>query len=142
MGMGKAGVLSALAALEIIPPDQLTILDHHEAVLEFPKRLGKEVRVVQVDVTNFAKFYESLGHDAFDLVINTCNGPETEAAAILAARQGGRILFFNMATQFGRAVLTAEGMKKDVSLFMGNGYAKGHAPYALQLVRRHREVFP
>jgi L-erythro-3,5-diaminohexanoate dehydrogenase len=78
----------------------------------------------------------------FDLVIDTCNVPGTEAAAIVSTREGGKVLFFNMATQFARAVLTAEGMGKDVALYMGNGYAKGHAGYALQLVRRHRGVFP
>jgi L-erythro-3,5-diaminohexanoate dehydrogenase len=141
LGMGKAGVLSALAALEVIPGEQLTVVDYRSDVLSLAKKIGEGVHALQVDVRGIEKFQEALPESHFDLVINTCNVPETETSAILAAKEGGRILFFNMATQFGRAVLSAEGMGKDVSLLMGNGYAKGHAAYALQLVRRHREVF-
>jgi len=130
LGMGRAGMLSALAALEVIPEDQLTAVD--------TKPKGSWPGVIQADATDPQAFLENLGEGReYDLVINTCNVPQTEAASILAARQGGKVLFFNMATNFSRAVLTAEGMGKDVQLLMGNGYARGHADYALQLARRN-----
>lgn len=143
LGAGKAGVLSALAALETIPGEQLTVMDCRNEVSALAKKLGEGIQAIQTDATQISEFQKALGGtNLFDLVIDTCNIPGTEGAAILSARERGRVLFFNMATQFARAVLTAEGMGKDVSLFMGNGYVKGHANYALQLVRRNRELFP
>jgi len=56
-------------------------------------------------------------------------------ASILAARDGGEVLFFSMATSFTAAALGAEGVGKDVRLTIGNGYARGHARLALDLVR-------
>ena len=55
--------------------------------------------------------------------------------AILAAQEGGEVLFFSMATSFTAAALGAEGVGKDVRLTIGNGYAKGHARLALDLLR-------
>jgi L-erythro-3,5-diaminohexanoate dehydrogenase len=142
LGAGKAGVLSALASLETIPGEQLILADCRKEVSALAKKLGEGVRAIQTDAREISKFQNALaGVGLFDLVIDTCNVSGTEAAAILAAKEGGRVMFFNMATGFARAVLSAEGMGKDVSLFMGNGYVKGHANYALQLVRRHRGIF-
>jgi L-erythro-3,5-diaminohexanoate dehydrogenase len=73
--------------------------------------------------------------DAYDLVINCASVPKTEMASILAVREGGEVLFFSMATSFTAAALGAEGVGKDVRLTIGNGYARGHALLALQLVR-------
>jgi L-erythro-3,5-diaminohexanoate dehydrogenase len=99
---------------------------------------------VLADASSPVSFQESLhrsGSGLFDLVVNTCNVPGTEAASILAAKQGGRILFFNMATDFSRAVLSAEGIGREVEMVMGNGFASGHWQYALDLVRRNRDVW-
>lgn len=71
----------------------------------------------------------------FDLVVNCASVPRTEMASILAARDGGEVLFFSMATSFTAAALGAEGVGKDVRLTIGNGYARGHARLALDLVR-------
>lgn len=71
----------------------------------------------------------------YDLVVNCASVPGTEMASILAAREGGEVLFFSMATSFTAAALGAEGVGKDVRLTIGNGYARGHAALALQLVR-------
>jgi len=63
---------------------------------------------------------------------------------ILAVRAGGTALFFSMATSFTAAALGAEGVGKDVTLLMGNGYVPGHAELTLELLRtdsRLRELF-
>ena len=73
--------------------------------------------------------------DSYDLVVNCASVPRTEMASILAVRDGGEVLFFSMATSFTAAALGAEGVGKDVRLTIGNGYAKGHAKLALDLVR-------
>lgn len=70
-----------------------------------------------------------------DLVVNCVNIPGTEMASILSVREGGTVCFFSMATSFTAAALGAEGVGKDASLLIGNGYARGHAEYALGLLR-------
>lgn len=140
MGLGKAGILSALAAREVISEANLFVMDLRPLAEQAHELLGKGVGFLEGDVKRPLQIYQELekrGALDFDLVINTCNTSETETAAILACRPGGKIYFFNMATEFGRAVLTAEGLGKDVQLVMGNGYAPGHWEYALNLVRRH-----
>jgi L-erythro-3,5-diaminohexanoate dehydrogenase len=70
--------------------------------------------------------------------------PGCEHGAILATRDGGTIVFFSMATSFPAAALGAEGLAADVTMLIGNGYAPGHAGYALDLVRGEpgvREIF-
>jgi L-erythro-3,5-diaminohexanoate dehydrogenase len=54
---------------------------------------------------------------------------------VLSTRDGGTIIFFSMATSFSAAALGAEGLAADVTMLVGNGYAPGHADYALSLLR-------
>jgi L-erythro-3,5-diaminohexanoate dehydrogenase len=58
-------------------------------------------------------------------------------ASILAVRDGGTVIFFSMATSFTAAALGAEGVGKDATLIVGNGYVPGHAELTLSLLRRH-----
>jgi L-erythro-3,5-diaminohexanoate dehydrogenase len=45
-----------------------------------------------------------------------------------------------MATSFTRAALGAEGVGKDVTMMIGNGYTKGHAQVALNILRESKEI--
>ncbi|MBQ9931087.1 MAG: zinc-binding dehydrogenase [Firmicutes bacterium] len=79
-----------------------------------------------------------------DLVINCVNIPNTEMASILACKDDGTVYFFSMATSFTKAALGAEGVGKDVNMIIGNGYTKGHAAIALEVLRESpglRELF-
>ncbi len=79
-----------------------------------------------------------------DVVVNCVNVAGTELASILCCKDGGTVYFFSMATSFTAAALGAEGIGKDVTMMVGNGYAKGHADVALQTLRDHpaiREYF-
>lgn len=79
-----------------------------------------------------------------DVVINCVSVSNTEMASILSVREGGTVCFFSMATGFTAAALGAEGVGKDATLLIGNGYARGHAEFALGLVRENatlRRVF-
>ena len=79
-----------------------------------------------------------------DLVVNCVNVSGTELTSILCARDEGTVYFFSMCTSFTAAALGAEGVGKDVTMLVGNGYAKGHAEIALDTVRTHaplREYF-
>ena len=70
-----------------------------------------------------------------DLTINCVNVAGTELGSILITRDEGTVYFFSMSTSFTAAALGAEGVGKDVTMIVGNGYAKGHAAIALQVLR-------
>ena len=79
-----------------------------------------------------------------DLTINNVNIPETELGSVLATKDKGIVYFFSMATSFTAAALGAEGIGKDVTMLIGNGYTEGHAEIALEIMRenpRLREIY-
>ncbi|HBW33992.1 L-erythro-3,5-diaminohexanoate dehydrogenase [Desulfosporosinus sp. BICA1-9] len=79
-----------------------------------------------------------------DLTLNMVNIPRTELGSILATRDKGIVYFFSMATSFTAAALGAEGIGKDVTMLVGNGYTEGHAEIALAIMRenpRLRELY-
>ena len=79
-----------------------------------------------------------------DLTINNVNIPQTELGSILATKDKGIVYFFSMATSFTAAALGAEGIGKDVTMLIGNGYTEGHAEIALEIMRenpRLREIY-
>lgn len=143
LGAGKSAALSAFAASEKLPRSAIWVSDCSEAALERFSALQVAGHLFPADAQDPLGFLSALqkeGAPSFEAVLNCCNTAETETATILAAKQGGRILFFNMATSFSRAVLSAEGLGRDVQLLMGNGYAEGHADLALALVRKHQTL--
>jgi L-erythro-3,5-diaminohexanoate dehydrogenase len=75
-----------------------------------------------------------------DLVINTANVEGTELSSVLACKQGGKVYFFNMATNFQKAALGAEGIGMDVEMIIGNGYAPNHAEFTLDVYRKNAKV--
>jgi L-erythro-3,5-diaminohexanoate dehydrogenase len=90
------------------------------------------------------KVAEATNGEMADIVINTVNIPNTEMSSILATKDDGLVYFFSMATSFTKAALGAEGVGKDVTMIIGNGYTKGHAEIALNLMRESetlRKIF-
>ncbi len=75
-----------------------------------------------------------------DLAVNCVNVPGTELTSILCTREAGCVYFFSMNTSFTAAALGAEGVGADVTMIVGNGYAKGHAATALQTLRDYPPV--
>ena len=75
-----------------------------------------------------------------DIVISCVSRPNCEMSAILATKDEGTVYFFSMATSFTKAALGAEGVGKDVNMIVGNGYTKGHADTALQIMRESKEL--
>lgn len=79
-----------------------------------------------------------------DISINCLSIPNTEMASILPVRDGGIVYFFSMATSFTKAALGAEGVGKDVTMIIGNGYTKNHAKITLDLIEESnilRKIF-
>ena len=146
---GKSGMLCAAAARQGLGPAGRVIgAGHSHRSTERIRGLGLCDVVLQVDAQRplevEAKAREATGGRMADLTINCTNAADTEMASILATREGGTVYFFNMATSFARAALGAEGIARDVTLVIGNGYAAGHAGFSLELVRRSpalRRVF-
>ena len=132
LGAGKSGSLACAQARK--NGAHVTALDSRR---EIPQRLVSEGLAdawLAADATRPLEVYAQT-RGQFDLVVNCASVPGTEMASILSARDGGEVLFFSMATSFTVAALGAEGVGKDVKLTMGNGYARGHARLALDLVR-------
>lgn len=132
LGAGKSGSLACAQAKR--NGAHVTALDARE---DAPRKLlagGLADAAIAADATRALAVLEKAGGE-YDLVVNCASVPGTEMASILCAREGGEVLFFSMATSFTAAALGAEGVGKDVRLTIGNGYARGHARLALQLVR-------
>jgi len=70
-----------------------------------------------------------------DISINCLSIANTEISSILPVRQEGIVYFFSMATSFTKAALGAEGVGKDVTMIIGNGYTKNHAQITLDILR-------
>ena len=103
------------------------------------KKLGLADEYFAANATDaifvYNKIMELTNGKLADLVINCVNIPGTEMSSVLPVRQGGRVSFFSMATSFTAAALGAEGLGKDVERLIGNGYARGHDLFALQILR-------
>lgn len=139
-GAGKSGTLCVYEARKRTGPTGCVVgVSPLAADCQRMRELGWVDHALQVDATDALALMQAVagvtaGRLA-DLVINCVNIPNTEMASILATRQGGRIYFFSMATSFTAAALGAEGVGKDIEMLVGNGYARGHAEHALNLLR-------
>jgi L-erythro-3,5-diaminohexanoate dehydrogenase len=138
---GKSGVLCAAearrtggASTRVVGVEasqqaaaELKALDLCDDVLVADARDPLAVRRAVLDAT---------GGTEASLSISCVNVVDAELAAILVTRERGAVYFFAMSTSFPRAALGAEGVGKDVDLYIGNGYCRGHAEHTLELVRR------
>lgn len=98
---------------------------------------------VEADARDALALYEGFSQQApelADLVVNCVNVDGTELASILCAKDNGTVYFFSMNTSFTAAALGAEGVGKEVTMLIGNGYTKDHAAIALQTLRDNPAV--
>jgi L-erythro-3,5-diaminohexanoate dehydrogenase len=144
IGAGKSGILCMAQARESMgDTGKIVGVDLRDTHLTGAKEAGLIDACgtcnAKDPLETMAVVTELLGGEA-DLVINTANVAETELSSILCAKDSGTVYFFNMATSFARAALGAEGVGKDPTLIIGNGYAPGHADLTLALIRKHKFV--
>lgn len=137
IGAGKSGALACAAAKK--SGARVFALDLRE---DAPRRLvdgGLADVALAADATRPVEVLRVISDETdgrlCDLVVSCASVGGTEMSSILSTRTGGRILFFSMATSFTAAALGAEGCGRDVTMYVGNGYAEGHAEAALGLVR-------
>jgi len=140
LGAGKSGALClAQARRSMSGKGQLLALDVSAKALESLAALGLSDRSLVVDATSAVQVMEAVrgatGGALCDLVVNCASVPNTEMATILSTRDGGTAIFFSMATSFTAAALGAEGVGKDLTMVVGNGFVPGHADLTLELLR-------
>ena len=140
-GAGKSGSLSLAAAARagaartvgVVPNDD-------EAALLRESGVADAVVVADArDPITLRDAVASTGSLA-DITVVCVDVPGCEGGAILATAERGTVIFFSMATSFSAAALGAEGLAADVTMLVGNGYAPGHAAYAMEVLRSHDGV--
>lgn len=137
---GKSGILCAYEAKKHAGVKGRVIgVDYAPESIEHLQSLDLCDEVLSLDATDALQCYEAI-HDLTDgqmadLVINCVNIQNTEIASALMCRDRGVVYFFSMATSFTKAALGAEGVGKDITMIIGNGYARGHAGTAINILR-------
>src|SRR5665213_967380 len=143
---GKSGILACAQARERVGPSGVVVGIVPSAETAGAKLLqdhGYVDHLVVADARDALAIIAALPAalpELADLVVNCVNVAGTELASILCCKDGGTVYFFSMATSFTAAALGAEGVGKDVTMMVGNGYAKGHAQTALQTLRDHPAI--
>lgn len=143
---GKSGMLSCAHAKVQAGPGGRVIGVAPSAQTETAQllqRTGLVDAFIEADARDALAVSEKIARiapDLADLVVNCVNVPGTELSSILCTKQDGTVYFFSMSTSFTAAALGAEGVGKDVTMIIGNGYAAGHADTALQTLRDHPAI--
>ncbi len=142
---GKSGMLVAWEAMKRVGPTGRVVGNVYLAEdAETLRSLGLCHEVVVADATKPVALTEAVlaanGGAEYDVVFNCVNVQNTEMSSILPCRQEGTVYFFSMATHFGKAALGAEGVGKDVTMIVGNGYTKGHAEITLAELRENAKL--
>jgi L-erythro-3,5-diaminohexanoate dehydrogenase len=139
-GAGKSGMLCLYEAKKRAGiSGKVICLGHSEKSIERVKKADLADEYIVADATKPVEVMEKVSEvtdgEMADIVINCVNVPDTEMSSILATKDDGLIYFFSMATSFTKAALGAEGVGKDTTMIIGNGYTKDHAKIALQIMR-------
>jgi len=139
-GGGKSGILCLYEAKKRAGiTGKVICIGGSEKSTDRARKLDIADEYFAADATDAVGIYEKVSAltdgKLADIVINCVNIENTEMASILACKDDGTVYFFSMATSFTKAALGAEGVGKDVNMIVGNGYTKGHAEIALQVLR-------
>lgn len=142
---GKSGILCGWEAMKRVGPTGNVVCQvrRQEQVAQLLE-LGVAHKVIVTDahrpVELMEKALEANGGKEYDISISCVNVESCEMAAILPVRDGGIVYFFSMATSFTKAALGAEGIGKDVTMIVGNGYTKDHAEITLWELRENEKI--
>ena len=146
---GKSGVLCGYEAMKAVGPggNVVGVVRNPEQVPRLMD-LGVYHKVIVASATEpvhvLKAALEANGGKEYDVSISCVNIENCEMSAILPVRDNGIVYFFSMATSFTKAALGAEGVGKDVTMIVGNGYTKDHAEITLNVLRENpklRELF-
>ena len=142
---GKSGVLCGYEAMKKVGPKGNVV-----GVVRNPKQvpalmeLGVYNKVIVASATEpcavLDAALEANDGKEYDISICCVNVENCEMSAILPVRDDGIVYFFSMATSFTKAALGAEGIGKDVTMIIGNGYTKDHAEITLNVLRENEKL--
>ncbi len=139
---GKSGILCTYVAKKYAKNGVVIALAHSEKSRKRIERIGFYDYLITGNAQNPVEIYEKINEitqgELCDKVINCVNVPDTELSSILSCKERGLVYFFSMATSFTKAALGAEGVGKDIDMLIGNGYAKGHADFAFNILRENK----
>lgn len=144
-GAGKSGILCAYQARKILKDSgQLIALVNEVEQVQLLESMKLYDHIILDNARSSLDVYDKISlltdGQLADVTINVVNVDHTEMTSILATKDNGIVYFFSMATSFTRAALGAEGIGKDVTMMIGNGYTKGHAALTLDLLRESDEL--
>ena len=139
-GTGKSGMLCLYEAKKRAGvTGKVICIGSRDKTLERVKNANLADVYIKANATDavelLEKVKEATNGEMADIVINVVNIPNTEMSSILMTKNEGIVYFFSMATSFTKAALGAEGVGKDVTMIVGNGYTKDHAAIALNIMR-------
>lgn len=142
---GKSGMLCCYEAVKRVGPTGNVIgLVRNEEEAARLRRLNLRMKIVIGDATKAIDVMNSAlannNGKEVDVAINIVNVQNTEMSTILPVRDNGIVYFFSMATAFTKAALGAEGVGKDVTMIVGNGYTQGHAEITLEELKENAEL--
>jgi L-erythro-3,5-diaminohexanoate dehydrogenase len=142
---GKSGLLCCWEARKRAGVNGRVIgIEYSKEGLQALRSLKLCDEVIQLDARDGLVCYETIAKmtdgQLADVVINCVNIDDTELPSIMMCRERGKVYFFSMATSFTKAALGAEGIGRDVDMLVGNGYARGHAEYALDIIRVSADI--
>ncbi|MBQ3438263.1 MAG: L-erythro-3,5-diaminohexanoate dehydrogenase [Fusobacterium sp.] len=137
---GKSGMLCAYEAVKRVGPTGNVIgLVRNEKEKALLSRVSPKINIVVADATKPMEVLEAVlaanNGKEVDVAINCVNVANTEMSTILPVRTLGTAYFFSMATSFTKAALGAEGVGKDITMIVGNGYTIDHAAITLEELR-------
>lgn len=144
-GTGKSGMLCLYEAKKRAGvTGKVICIGSRDKTIERVKNANLADVYIKANATNAVELMEKVSEvtngEMADIVINSVNIPNTEMSSILLAKDGGIVYFFSMATSFTKAALGAEGVGKDITMIIGNGYTEGHAEIALEIMRENKEL--
>jgi len=137
---GKSGILCAAEARRTGGKNARIIgIESHAPYADDLRALGICDVVVSADARDPVgvrrAVLEANGGREVDVSFSCVNVADAEMGAILSTKDRGIAYFFAMSTSFTKAALGAEGVGKDIDLFIGNGYAHGHADDSLAMMQ-------
>lgn len=145
-GAGKSGMLCCYEAMKRVGPTGnviAVVIDSYQAEKLLNLKLCHNAIIgdAQKPVEILNKVLGANNGKEVDLSICCVNVPNTEMSCILPIKNNGTVYFFSMATSFTKAALGAEGVGKDITMIIGNGYTKGHAEITLWELRENPDLY-
>ena len=142
---GKSGVLCGYEAMKKVGPKGNVVgVVRNPAQVPALMELGVYNKVIVASATEPIAVLDAAlaANDGKEYDISICcvNIESCEMSAILPVRDDGIVYFFSMATSFTKAARGAEGIGKDVTMIIGNGYTKDHAEITLNVLRENEKL--